>query len=275
MGDKMRVCRAALHMWEEPPISGKNGAGAIFFAGCPLGCVFCQNREISRPENPDITGTEVSREKLGEIMLRLADSGAECIDLVSPTQFTPQIIEALGDVKHKLKIPVVWNTGGYERVETIEALDGLADVYLPDFKFYSPMIAEEYASCGDYFETARAAIQAMVRQRGAIRFDDNGIAQSGVIVRHLVLPSHRKESIKIMQTLACDYPNGEIRISLMRQFTPNGEHGISGELDRHITGFEYQSVADEALRLGLNGYTQESGSADIRFLPKFDGTGVI
>ena len=268
----LKIAKASLHFGEEPCISGADGrgAGTIFFSGCPLKCIFCQNMPISR----DGYGKEISPARLGEIMLELQEKGAHNIDLVTPTHYTDVIADVLEKVKPKLDIPVVYNCGGYEKVETLKMLDGLVDIYLPDFKYASSELAEKYSSAPDYPDTAAKAIAEMYRQRGRALFDNSGMMKSGVLVRHLVLPGCRHDSMKVLDILSAIVPPADIRISLMRQYTPCGKALEIKNLSRRLTTFEYNSVSDYAAELGFDGYTQEKESATFEYTPEWDLEGV-
>ncbi len=260
------ICRAAPHMWEEPPISGKNGSGTIFFGGCNLGCVYCQNRTISRGQK----GQLLKEQELEQKIWKLVELGAHNINFVTPTHYTLPLASLLKRIKPRLPIPIVWNTGGYESTDTLRALDGLVDIYLPDFKYHSPALAKKYSHAEDYPEVAKSAIAEMYRQRGAVRFDGDGMMQSGVIVRHLVLPSHRADSIEVLRTLADILPVRDIRLSLMSQYTPDFvDKDTYPELHRRVTSFEYQSVLSKAQALGFEGYFQNRSSATKDYTPDF------
>jgi putative pyruvate formate lyase activating enzyme len=263
------VTRAALHQWEEPPISGTRGSGTIFFSGCSLGCIFCQNREISR----GIAGDAVSEEKLASIMLNLENKGAHNINFVTPTHYAPSIIRATRIAREQgLSIPIVYNTGTYDTVETIKSLNGIVDIYLPDFKYYKSETAEKYSNARDYFSVAKNAIAEMYRQRGKARFDENGIMISGVIVRILLLPGHLAEA-KLSLKYLLDTYGDNIYISLMNQYTPTPD--MPRPLNRKVTHAEYDELLSYAERLGLkNGFFQDIGTAEEGFIPDFDGTGV-
>lgn len=272
MGQILRVARAALHQWEEPCISGTNGSGAIFFSGCVLRCVFCQNRQISA----EGYGKTVTPEDLAGMMLRLQKEGAHNIDLVTPTQFAEGIRSALIMAKEAgLMIPVVYNCGGYEEVSALRRLKGLIDVWLPDFKYISGELSERYSGRADYPEKAKAALSEMVRQAGECKYDKNGLMVSGVLVRHLVLPGHTKEAKAVLQYLFQEYGN-RIAYSILNQYTPMPyvrEH--APELSRRLTKREYERVVNYAAELGItNGYVQEGDAARESFIPAFDGTGV-
>ena len=268
-----------IHQGEEPCLlgeegSGRYGAGAIFFTGCNLRCVFCQNFEISWEQQ----GKEISTERLGQIMLELQEQGAACIDLVTPTPYLVQIKGALEAVKAKLVIPVVYNCGGYEEPVALQQLEGLIDIYLPDLKYYDKAIASKYSGCADYFEKATAALQEMFRQVGPVEFDEKGQLKKGLLVRHLVLPGAYKDSMKLMDWLGEVFPQGSIRISLMSQYTPFGrvlsEPERFKELNRRVTTFEYNKVIDRALEKGLDGYSQQRSSSTMALRPDFDGAGL-
>lgn len=266
--DKVTVARAALHNWEEPVISGTRGSGAIFFSGCSLGCVFCQNREISRGEN----GTLISKERLAEIMLELRNQGAHNINLVTPTHFVPSIKEALIIAKARgLDIPIVYNTSSYDSVETLKELEGFVDIYLPDFKYYSERTAKKLSLAEDYPNVARCAIAEMVRQRSLPQIRD-GIMLSGVIARILLLPHHVAEAKLSLKYLYETYGDS-IYISLMNQYTPIPN--MPPPLDRQVTRSEYFDLLGYAEKLGIkNGFIQDFGTAAEAFIPEFDNTGV-
>lgn len=266
--DKITVARAALHFWEEPVISGSGGSGAIFFSGCSLGCAFCQNRKISDGK----IGTQISKERLAEIMLRLKSEGAHNINLVTPTHFTPGIKDALKIAKSAgLDIPIVYNTSSYDTPETLRELDGLVDVYLPDFKYYTEKSAKRFSQAPDYPEAARLAIREMVRQKPAPKIND-GIMTAGVIVRILLLPQHVAEAKLILKYLHETYGDS-IYVSLMNQYTPMPN--MPPPLNRRVTRGEYSDLIEYADKLGVkNGFIQASGAASEDFIPEFDNTGV-
>lgn len=271
VSDEIKIARAALHHWEEPCISGTKGSGTIFFCGCNLGCVFCQNHEISR----GLSGKNVSVQRLSEIFLELANSGAHNINLVTPTHYTDKIIEAIDLVKGKITIPFVWNTSGYEKAETINKLGGYIDIYLTDLKYFNPEISKKYSRVADYFDYAISALTEMINQTSSPKFDNSGIMQSGVIVRHLVLPSLRHDSIAILHELAKRFDKSDFILSIMSQYTPGDDTAIYPEINRRITSFEYNSVINEALRLGFDtAFMQERTSADSSYTPPFDLSGV-
>ena len=262
-GEAARVARAALHRWEEPPISGQRGSGAVFFTGCPLGCVYCQNGQIS---HGPLEGRAVSPEELSSIFFGLVDQGAHNINLVTPTHFAPQIRRALG--LRKLPVPVVYNTSGYERVETLRSLEGLVDIYLPDYKYDDPALAARLSRAGDYPAAARAAIAEMVRQVGPPVYGEDGLLKRGVLIRHLILPGHTKNSIACLRRVKEEFPG--IPVSLMAQYTPCGELSAFPELGRPITRREQEKVEDALFALGLEGFTQERSARGRRYIPDWD-----
>jgi len=266
MGLQPKVARAALHLWEEPCISGTRGSGAVFFSGCTLGCVYCQNYGISHEGQ----GKEISVRRLADIFKSLEDQGAHNINLVTGTPFVPAILEALEI--HRPRVPIVWNTGGYETVETLKMLEGAVDIYLPDCKHVSPRLSKLCAGAADYFGAASGAIQEMCRQTGPAVYDEDGIMQKGVIVRHLILPGCTGDSCRVLDFIAEKLPAGT-PVSLMRQYTPESWCTVPG-LDRRITDKEYQRVMDHLNALGLTGYFQEKEAADRAYTPPFDLTGV-
>ena len=253
------VAKAMLHAWEEPALAGSGGSGAIFFGGCTLGCSYCQNRAISGAP----VGKALDSAGLRQLMEDLIARGAENIDLVTPTHYLPTIVPALTP---KLPVPVVYNCGGYERPETIRALAGKGDIYLPDLKYADNQLAEKLSGAGDYFEVAAAAIREMVRQTGAPRWDGEKL-KSGVIVRHLILPGYVENSLKVLDWLGENFAPGEILVSLMRQYTPMP--GLAAPLNRTVTEDEYQAVLSWMLLNDLEGFTQEAEAADAGFIPDF------
>lgn len=269
--DNLVVARASLHMWEEPCISGTNGSGTVFFSGCSLGCVYCQNYNISK----GMTGKEITAERLAEIFLELQSKNAHNINLVTPTHFVPQIVEAIVmSRKNGLKIPIVYNTSGYEKVETIKMLEGHVSVYLPDLKYMDENIARKYSNCKDYFQYASKAIEEMVRQTGEIEFDDDGMVVRGVIVRHMTLPGYLPDSKNIIKYLHETYGN-KIYMSIMNQYTPLTEVSQYPEINRKITDEEYDELVDYAVDIGVeNGFIQEGETALESFIPDFDCEGV-
>lgn len=273
MGNKITAAKAMLHKWEEPCISGERGSGAVFFSGCVMKCVYCQNYGISS-EN---SGREISEERLAEIFLELQHQGAQNIDLVNPTHFVPQIITAIKLAKQRgLAIPIVYNSGGYERVETLKTLDGLVDIYLPDVKYFSDDLAKTLSSAPNYFTTAVNAVAEMLRQTGKPKFGGNGMLERGVLVRHLVLPWQYRDSVEIITRLGERF-SGEIMFSLMSQYTPFGKVKTDPRFEkynRRITTFEYEKALQAVLASGLDGFMQEKSSAKEEYTPKFDLSGV-
>ncbi len=271
-GMGIRVARAALHMWEEPCISGEEGSGAVFFAGCSLGCVYCQNREIAA----GLAGKEISEERLTEIYLELQGKGANNINLVTAGHYLPYIISSVGRARERgLNIPIVYNTGGYEEADALKLLEGTVNIYLPDLKYLSPELAARYSHAPDYPEIACAALEEMVRQAGEPEFDDRGMMTKGVIVRHLVLPGQVRESKKVIRYLYETYKD-RIYLSIMNQYTPMpGIEEAYPELGRTVTAREYDEVVDYAIELGVeNGFIQEGETAKESFIPPFDTEGV-
>ena len=266
-GTEMRIARAALHPFEEPSVSGTRGSGTVFFVGCSLGCVFCQNRRISRSQE---TGETVTPDELSEIFLRLEGEGAHNINLVTPTHFADGVIEALTRVKARLTIPVLYNTSGYERVETLRRLEGLVDIYMPDFKYADSTLAETLSSAPDYPQVAEAALLEMYRQVGAYELNEEGLLRRGLLVRHLVLPGFRKDSMAVLDRLAALFPKRDILLSLMSQYTPDFADDASvSSLHRRLTRFEYETVAERVQTLGFEGYLQEKSSASAAYTPDF------
>ncbi len=268
------AARAALHMWEEPCISGEQGSGAIFFSGCSLGCAFCQNRDISGGKS----GKEISVDRLAEIFFELKEKGANNINLVTPDHFIPQIIEAIDIAKKDgFDLPFVYNCSGYEEVESLKLLEGYIDIYLPDFKYMSSELAAKYSNAPDYPETAKKALAEMVRQTGGDKmwFDDNDIMQKGVIVRYLQLPGCMADAKAVIEYLSKTYGNA-IYISIMNQYTPMEGIGKKfPELDRKLTEEEYDELVDYAISIGVeNGFIQEGETASESFIPPFTNEGV-
>ena len=266
----LTLARAALHQWEEPCISVGAGSGTVFFSGCPLGCRFCQNREISRGG----FGREITVERLAEIFLELQQQGAANLNLVSPTQFVPQIIAALELARPALALPVVYNTGGYERTETLRMLEGYVDIWLPDAKYADSTRANRYSAAEDYPQIAFAAIEEMLRQAGKPVFDPQGRMLRGVIVRHLVLPGGMRDSFAVLDRLARLREKQEFLLSLMSQYTPYHRDEVCPELNRRISTYEYRRVCEYAEQLGFEGFMQERSSAKEEYTPPFDLTGV-
>ncbi len=266
-GMAAEVSRVSLHMFEEPPISGTQGSGTIFFSGCNLRCVFCQNSVISRGEGQK---KSLSHTELADVMLELEERGAHNINLVTPTHFTFEAVKAIELAKKRLKIPIIWNSSAYEAVDSLRALSGLVDVYLPDFKYASGELAQRYSRASDYPEVARFAVTEMFSQAGECVFDGDGMIKRGVIVRHLVLPSHRKDSMAVLDILADILSVDKIKLSLMSQYTPEFAKNCEFEnLHRRITSFEYDSVLKYAISLGFDGYFQSRSSASTEYTPNF------
>lgn len=269
MGQLPVVAKAFLHMWEEPCISGTKGSGTVFFSGCNLKCVFCQNYAISQ-EN---FGKEVDITHLAGIFTDLQNKGAHNINLVNPTHFTMQIIECLNQIEN-LEIPIVYNSNGYESIHGLGALEGKIDVYLPDLKYYSSEVSKKYSGAADYFEIATKAIGEMHRQVGNPVFDEAGMIQKGLIVRHLILPGMAEESMKILDWIHAELPK-EVLVSIMSQYTPYYKAECFSEINRRITRREYDRVVNHAYKLGLeNGYIQERASAEEEYIPDFNLEGV-
>lgn len=274
MGENIVAARAMLHYWEEPCISGERGSGAVFFSGCVLGCVYCQNYDISTRGK----GLEITEERLSEIFLELQEQGALNINLVNPTHFVPQIKRALTAAKERgLLVPIVYNSGGYERVETLRTLDGLINIYLPDVKYYDNELAGRLSNAPNYFDTAMSAVAEMVRQTGAPRFDSTGERLlRGTIVRHLVIPDCYKDSVEVIKRVGERFGGG-ILFSLMSQYTPLGrvltDESLS-RLNRRITTFEYRKALDAVYAAGLEGYMQEKSSAKEEYTPEFNNEGL-
>ena len=257
--DRALVAKTMLHKWEEPALAGNGGSGAIFFGGCTLGCIYCQNRAISGAP----VGTPVDSQGLRTMMEDLIAQGAENIDLVTPTQFLPTILPAL---ESPLPVPVVYNCGGYERAETLKSLTGKVDIYLPDLKYADNSLAQTLSGAKDYRETATAAIREMVHQVGRPVWDGEKL-KKGVIIRHLILPGHVENSLKVLDWIGETFAPGEVLVSLMRQYTPMP--GMQPPLDRPITEEEYQSVLSWMFLNDLEGFTQEEAAADSAFIPDF------
>lgn len=270
-GAETVLAYAGLHQWEEPCISVKNGAGAVFFSGCNLRCKFCQNHDVST----GIIGKSVTNEKLASVFLSLRKKGADNIDLVTPTHFVPNIKSALEIAKPVLDIPVIYNCGGYELTDTIKSLDGYIDIYMPDLKYFSGEVSGRYSGAENYFEYAFPAILEMVKQTGKLRYDENGKLLSGTIIRHLVLPNQRHDSMKILDKIAENIPSDSVLVSIMSQYTPfDFIPDEYSEIKRRITKMEYNSVVNHAAELGLNGFTQQKSSASETYVPNFDLSGI-
>lgn len=266
--DAFRIARAALHAWEEPCISGTRGSGTVFFSGCNLGCVFCQNYRVSHRGQ----GIAVSADELIARMLDLQAKGAHNINLVTPTHFAKQLVPVLAKVKTELHIPIVYNTGGYESTDTLMALAPYVDVWMPDFKFADPELARLYAGAPDYPEVAARAIATMYRLAGKVEFDADGIMRRGVLVRHLVLPGCSKDSLDVLERLAQTVPVQDVRLSLMSQYTPEfAKDAPYKNLHRRVTTMEYDRVLRRAEQLGFVGYMQQRESATASYTPDFEG----
>lgn len=270
--DRLKVARAALHFWEEPCISGEAGSGAVFFSGCSLRCVYCQNSAIAQGG----VGKEISVSRLAEKFFELEAQGANNINLVTAGHFVPQVIAALTQAKAGgLRIPIVYNTSSYEHVETLRRLEGYVDIYLPDFKYMEGALAERYSHAKDYPAVAKAAIAEMVRQSGPVRIhEETGLAERGTIVRHLVLPGQAEDSKKILFYLYQAYGD-DIFVSIMNQYTPLAPMRDYPELNRRVTEAEYDAVVDYAIEIGIeNGFIQEGETAKESFIPSFDCEGI-
>lgn len=263
------ISRAALHHWEEPCIAGTRGAGTVFFAGCNLSCVYCQNYEISEMRK----GIEVSVERLREIYFELIAQGAHNIDLVTPTQYTHAIFQSL---REPLPVPVVYNCGGYESVHTVAFLRKKVQCWLPDLKYADAKAAARYSNAPDYFEVATAAIEQMFRQSGPYQLDSDGILQKGVLIRHLILPGQVENTKRVLEYVAETFEPGDVLFSLMRQYTPWGRASEFPEINRPITDEEYEECESYMEALGIeDGYVQQKASSNANFIPAFDGTGVL
>ena len=253
------VAKAMIHKWEEPALAGNGGSGAIFFGGCTLGCKYCQNMAISGKP----AGIPMDSRQLRILMEQLIEKGAENIDLVTPTHYLPTILPAL---EEKLPVPVVYNCGGYERVETLRQLEGKIDIYLPDLKYADNRLAAGLSGAPDYFQTATAAIREMVRQTGPVQWDGEKV-KKGVVVRHLILPGCVENSLKVLDWLGENFASGEILVSLMRQYTPMG--GLKAPFDRRVTDEEYDAVLSWMFLNDLEGFTQDAEAADQNYIPDF------
>lgn len=271
VSSEIKVARAALHYWEEPCISGKRGSGAVFFSGCSLHCVFCQNREISDGK----AGKVISKERLSDIFMELADKGANNINLVTPGQYIPDIVWAVNDAKSRgMKLPIIYNTSGYENVTELKLLEGIVDAYLPDFKYMDSTLSARYSRAKDYPSVAKQALSEMVRQQPDVVIDDaTGLIQKGVIVRQLLLPGHVNDAKDVLKHLYDTY-HDHVYISLMSQFTPIALKDYP-EINRTVTRREYERLVDYALEIGItNAFIQEGDVAKDSFIPAFDCEGV-
>lgn len=269
--DKIKIARASLHHWEEPCLSGTNGSGTVFFSGCNMSCVFCQNSEISHKNK----GIEITKERLLDIFFELKDAGAHNINLVTAGHFLPIVLETVAKAKEKnIDIPFIYNSSAYEKVESIKRADGLTDIYLPDFKYIDNVRAGQYSKTSDYPEVAMASIDEMIRQRPKCIFDDDGILKSGVIVRHLLLPDGLTESKKVIKYLYEKYGDS-IYISIMSQYTPFGDLKNYPELLNKVKFSDYEKLIDYAVKIGVsNAFIQEGDAASESFIPDFSGQGV-
>lgn len=271
VSSEIKVARAALHYWEEPCISGKRGSGAVFFSGCSLHCVFCQNREISDGK----AGKVISKERLSDIFMELADKGANNINLVTPGQYIPDIVWAVNDAKSRgMKLPIIYNTSGYENVTELKLLEGIVDVYLPDFKYLDSTLSARYSRAKDYPSVAKQALSEMVRQQPDVVIDDaTGLIQKGVIVRQLLLPGHVNDAKAVLKYLYDTY-HDHVYISMMSQFTPIALKDYP-EINRTVTRREYERLVDYVLEIGItNAFIQEGDVAKDSFIPAFDCEGV-
>ena len=270
-GNLVKVARASLHFWEEPCISGESGSGTVFFSGCTMRCVFCQNKEISRGN----AGKEITVERLAEIYMELAEKGANNINLVTPMHYAPQITAALDAARSRgLSLPTVWNTGGWERCESVASVRDYADIWLTDFKYFDSSLGEIFSKAPDYFSVAAAALEQMVKQTGEPVFDENGIMKRGVIVRHLMLPGHLDDTKNVLRFLHENYGDS-IWISIMNQYTPLCSDERFPELSRTVSDEEYNKAIDFACDIGIeNAFVQEGGTVGESFIPPFDLSGV-
>lgn len=270
MGETAVLSKVMLHKWEEPCISGTNGSGAIFFAGCSLRCAFCQNWEISHMRK----GLPVDIDRLRDIFDELADQGAHNINLVNPTHFVPFIQKAFK--RYQKRIPVVYNTHGYDSLDALHRMDGIVDVYLPDLKYTYSLPARRYSSAPNYFEVAKVAINEMFRQVGPVQYDENGLLKKGVIIRHLVLPGQIDSAKDVIDYVADHFEKGSVLFSLMSQYIPCGEATRYPEINRRLTQEEYDEVSQYLMDSPIdNGFMQELDSADEQYVPDFDLSGVL
>ncbi len=259
----MKVAKIAPHLWEEPCISGTNGCGAVFFSGCTLKCVYCQNYEISHENN----GKYITAQALADELKKLEESGVHTIEFVSATHYVDKLIETL-DI-YKPDVPLIYNSSGFESVETLKKLEGYIDVYLPDFKYSNDALAKRLSNCNNYTQIAIDAISEMLRQRHTLVFDDNSIIQKGVIIRHLVLPSNTKNSIGVLDIIKENFGD-KVLLSLMGQYVPHGKSSEHPDIDRKITKREYDKVLNHLVELGLDGFAQDLKSADKSYIPSWD-----
>lgn len=267
-GEKIKISRASRHFWEEPCISGKNGSGTVFFSGCNMHCVYCQNEKI----NSGNLGKEYTDEEVKELFLKISKSGVHNINLVTPTHFAVRLLEIIAPIKKDIKIPIVYNCSGYENEDFIESLSGVVDIFLTDFKYKSSELSKRYSFCPDYFDVAVKALKKMIDVTGKPIFDGD-IMTKGVIVRHLILPSHKDDSIAILEELCSRFGNDAFLVSLMSQFTPTDKCRDFPEINRRLTSLEYKRVCECFERLGFKGYIQERSSATEDFIPDFEDIG--
>ncbi len=269
--DALRVARASLHMWEEPCLSGEVGSGTVFFTGCNLGCIYCQNYNITHKHH----GKEITTERLAEIFLALQEKGAANINLVTAAHFVSHIVKALDIARQKgLTLPIVYNSSGYERTETLQMLDGYIDIYLPDYKYLDAALAKKFSHAPDYPSVVKEALGEMFRQVGKPIFDENGMMKKGMIVRHLVLPAHTDDSMNVLRDLHETFGD-DIYVSIMSQYTPCGVFDQYPELSRKLTRYEYKKVTDFAEKIGIvNGFLQSGEAAKESFIPDFDYRGI-
>lgn len=265
-GREILVALAAPHYFEEPPISGTRGSGAVFFGGCSLRCLFCQNKEISHGGK----GQPMDEAALGDLFLSLAGSGVHNLNLVTGTHYTDRIARVLEQVRPRLRIPVIWNSSGYESPETLRLLEGLVDIYLPDYKYFSSDLSQSLSGVADYHEVALAALVEMHRQVGAVTYGEDGMLQKGLVVRHLALPGLREDTAAVLHSLAETLPTSDILLSLMRQYTPDfAPRTAPKHLLRRLTSFEYEKALALARDLGFKGFTQGKEAANAVFTPDF------
>lgn len=274
----IRAARAALHLWEEPCISGLHGSGTVFFSGCTLRCCFCQNYKISS----DGFGKNISEMRLEEIFLELQEKGAHNINLVTPTQYLPSLLPVLKKIKPQLSIPIVYNSGGYETLDAVDALAPYIDIWLPDLKYFSNELSAKYSAASDYFQVASAAIKRMIEHTGKLEFEEYSenektcqLMKRGVIIRHMILPGNKDDSIKLLHWIHDNLTEGQFLVSLMSQYTPFYKSSCYPEINRRITSYEYQKVVDTAIALGLtHGFMQEKSSAKEEYTPPFELQGI-
>ncbi len=264
----VKIARASRHMWEEPCISGTNGSGTVFFSGCNLKCVFCQNEKISRGK----IGVELNENELQQLFLKISESGVNNINLVTPTHYIRNIIDAVKPIKSELNIPIIYNCSGYENAELIKECQGIIDIFLTDIKYKSEILSEKYSACPDYFDVAIRSLEEMLSVSGDIEIK-NGLMKKGTIVRHLVLPGQKNDSIDILKELYNKFGNKAFLLSLMNQYTPMPSCKNFPEINRKLTTLEYQRVAEVFEKLGFDGYLQENSSSTDTYIPNFDDVG--